>query len=67
VVPEHAAQFDAALEGRMGQSAKWRMAAYDRKNLRGASGSINSRTFEAFGLFDKMFPRIPSVGLLLEF
>ena len=40
---------------------------YDRNNVRYASAGINSRTFEAFGLFDNMFPRIPSLGFLLEF
>jgi len=40
---------------------------YDRDNLRFASGGINGRTFEVFGLFDSMFPRIPSAGFLLEF
>jgi hypothetical protein len=40
---------------------------YNRENVRYASAGINGRTFEAFGLFDTMFPRIPSVGFLLEF
>ena len=40
---------------------------YNRNNVRFASAGINSRTFEAFGLFDNMFPRIPSLGFLLEF
>jgi hypothetical protein len=41
--------------------------ACNRWNLRFASGRINGRTFEASGLFDKMFPGIPSAGFLLEF
>jgi outer membrane cobalamin receptor len=40
---------------------------YNRNNVRFASAGINDRTFQAFGLFDNMFPRIPSVGFLLEF
>jgi hypothetical protein len=40
---------------------------YDRENLRTASPGINGRTFQAFGLFDTMFPLLPSVGVLLEF
>src|SRR5207244_7464571 len=40
---------------------------YDRNNVRYASAGINGRTFEAFGLFDNTFPRIPSVRFLLEF
>jgi outer membrane receptor for ferrienterochelin and colicin len=40
---------------------------YDRRNVRFASAGINGRTFQAVGLFDDMFPRIPSVGFLLEF
>jgi Carboxypeptidase regulatory-like domain len=40
---------------------------YDRTNQRFASAGINGRTFAVVGLFDNMFPRIPSVGFLLEF
>ncbi len=40
---------------------------YGRNNVRVAAAGINGRTFQAFGLFDDMFPRIPSVGFLLEF
>ena len=40
---------------------------YNRNNVRYVSAGINTRTFEAFGLFDKMIPRIPSLGFLLEF
>jgi hypothetical protein len=39
----------------------------DRRNVRPASPGINARTFEVFGLYDQMFPRIPSAGFLLEF
>jgi hypothetical protein len=40
---------------------------YGRDNVRVASPGINGNTYEVFGLFDSMFPRIPSAGLLLEF
>ena len=40
---------------------------YNRANFRQASVGIDTRSFEVFGLFDKMFPRIPSAGFLLEF
>jgi hypothetical protein len=40
---------------------------YDRANVRASSPGISLNTFQAFGLFDTMFPRIPSVGFLLEF
>jgi len=39
----------------------------NRGNVRQASVGIDTQTFEAFGLFDRMFPRIPSAGCLLEF
>ena len=38
-----------------------------RENVRFALPSINRRTFEATGLYEPMVPRIPSVGVLLEF
>ena len=38
-----------------------------RENVRYALPSINRRTFEATGLYDPMVPRIPSIGVLLEF
>jgi hypothetical protein len=38
-----------------------------RRNVRYALPTINRRTFEATGLYERMVPRIPSVGLLLEF
>lgn len=40
---------------------------YDRTNVRAASPGINGNTHQVFGIFDSMFPRIPSVGFLLEF
>jgi len=40
---------------------------YDRDNVRAASPGINGNTHQLFGVFDSMFPRIPSAGLLLEF
>jgi hypothetical protein len=38
-----------------------------RRNVRYALPSINRRTFEATGLYERMVPRIPSVGVLIEF
>ncbi len=40
---------------------------YNRENVRAASPGINGNTYQVFGLFDPMFPMIPSAGLLLEF
>jgi hypothetical protein len=40
---------------------------YNRMNVRAASPGINGNTFQVFGIFDSMFPRIPSAGFLLEF
>ena len=40
---------------------------YNRENVRAASPGINGNTHQVFGLFDPMFPIIPSAGLLLEF
>jgi hypothetical protein len=40
---------------------------YARDNVRAASAGINGETFQVFGLFDSMFPLIPSAGLSLEF
>ena len=40
---------------------------YNRSNVRAALPSVNRRTLEATGLFEKMIPLIPSVGILLEF
>ena len=40
---------------------------YNRENVRAASPGINGSTHQVFGLFDPMFPIIPSAGLLLEF
>jgi len=39
----------------------------NQSNVRFALPSINRRTFEATDLFERMFPRLPSVGVLLEF
>ena len=41
--------------------------AYNRTNVRVASPGVDVRTFQVFGLFDPMFPLVPSAGLLLEF
>jgi hypothetical protein len=41
--------------------------AYARDNVRASSPGINGANFQAFGLFDSMFPLIPSAGLSLEF
>jgi outer membrane cobalamin receptor len=38
-----------------------------RDNERVSSPGINPRTFEVFGLFQTMIPRVPSAGLLIEF
>ncbi len=40
---------------------------YDRDNVRAASPGINPNTLQVFGLFDSMFPIIPSAGFSLEF
>ncbi len=40
---------------------------YARKNVRPASPGIDGRTFQAFGLFDTLFPLLPSLGFLIEF
>ena len=40
---------------------------YARDNVRAASPGINGNTHQVFGLFDSMFPLIPSAGLSLEF
>lgn len=39
----------------------------DRNNVRTGTPGINSRTFEATHLYDQMFPRTPSAGILVEF
>jgi hypothetical protein len=41
--------------------------AYARDNVRASSPGINGANYQAFGLFDSMFPLIPSAGLSLEF
>ena len=38
-----------------------------RRNVRFALPSINRRTFEATDLYEPMLPRIPSMGVLIEF
>lgn len=40
---------------------------YARENVRAARPGINGITHQVFGLFDSMFPLIPSAGLSLEF
>jgi hypothetical protein len=40
---------------------------YGRRNVRLASPGVNVRTGQAFGLFDTLFPFVPSAGVLLEF
>ncbi len=40
---------------------------YNRRNVRASAPGINGNTFEVFGLFDPMFPVIPSAGFSLEF
>ncbi len=40
---------------------------YARENVRASRPGINGITHEVFGIFDSMFPLIPSAGLSLEF
>jgi hypothetical protein len=40
---------------------------YNRENVRAASPGINANTLRVFGLFDTMFPMIPSAGVQWEF
>lgn len=40
---------------------------YARENVRASSPGINPTTHQVFGLFDSMFPFIPSAGLSVEF
>ncbi|MEO5742214.1 MAG: hypothetical protein ABIS29_16635, partial [Vicinamibacterales bacterium] len=40
---------------------------YARENVRASRPGINGITRQVFGLFDSMFPLIPSAGLSLEF
>ena len=40
---------------------------YNRENVRAASPGINGITHQVFGLFEPMFPMIPSAGLSWEF
>ena len=41
--------------------------ALGRENVRYAVPGVNRQTFEALGLYDPLFPRVPSAGLLVEF
>jgi outer membrane cobalamin receptor len=41
--------------------------ALDRNNVRYAVPGIDRRTSEVWNLFDPLFPRVPSAGLLVEF
>jgi hypothetical protein len=40
---------------------------YARENVRASSPGINARTHQVFGLYDSMFPFIPSAGISVEF
>jgi hypothetical protein len=40
---------------------------YARENMRASRPGINGITYQVFGIFDSMFPLIPSAGLSLEF
>jgi hypothetical protein len=40
---------------------------YGRNNVRFAQPGVNVRTGQAFGLFDTLFPFVPSAGVLIEF
>ena len=40
---------------------------YARENVRASSPSINGATRQVFGLFETMFPLIPSAGVSIEF
>lgn len=40
---------------------------YGRRNARFAAPGVNLRTGQAFGVFDQLFPFVPSAGVLLEF
>ena len=40
---------------------------YARETVRAASPGMNPMTYQVFGLFDSMFPLIPSAGLSWEF
>jgi Carboxypeptidase regulatory-like domain len=39
----------------------------DRNNVRQGTPGINPVTFQATNLFDQLFPRVPSAGVLVEF
>jgi hypothetical protein len=65
------------LDVRANRTFSWRAArltafaevlnVYARENVRAASPRINGITHQVFGLFDSMFPLIPSAGLAVEF
>src|SRR5436305_13185460 len=40
---------------------------YNRRNERSAAAAVDRRTFVATGLYEKMVPLIPAVGVVLEF
>jgi hypothetical protein len=40
---------------------------YARENVRASQPGINGITHQVFGLYDTMFPLIPSAGLSIEF
>jgi hypothetical protein len=43
------------------------MNVLNRDNMRFDPPSIDSRTRQAFGLFDTLLPIVPSAGILIEF
>ena len=43
------------------------MNVLGRENVRYEPPGINTKTFQAFGLTSSMIPRIPSLGILIEF
>ncbi len=70
-------QVYSRLDVRANRTFSWRatrltlfaevLNVYARDNVRAASPGINGNTHQVFGLFDSMFPLIPSAGLSLEF
>jgi hypothetical protein len=65
------------LDVRMNRTFTWQqkrltlfleaLNVYDRANVRFVVPSVDSQTFQAMNLFEKMLPVVPSVGILLEF
>jgi hypothetical protein len=65
------------LDVRMNRTFTWQqkrltlfleaLNVYDRANVRFVVPSVDSQTFQATNLFEKMLPVVPSVGILLEF